>query len=1171
MLVGMGNLPSLAQEQMTLDVYNMANTPVFSTSSFKTICAGKEGYLWAGTANQGLYKFDGTGWSKIANTLLNNNINDIKADDNGGIWIAQSGHTGAQAITGGIHHFPDTSSTNFTYYGATMGVPTRNTRALFIHNLLINPVNQRQRVWSANMGHVTAGVSGTGAVGRGNANTTSPFFNSITAGIQTANGLGSVPAIGGSGTHIWAWAQANNGRSTIFVYNINSGVLLDSFNHLNSILPQSFQARAIYYDFRHQRWWVGMLTGELYVYENGVWKLPNIPYITAAVNTNAIDADIDGNVYIGTQSGLIVHRAGGSVMQASSYKKYTSLNGLPASNVQGVRVNDYALKPTVLLATSSGIAIWRPVFFEVSHIKAGFPNGLRHLFPPSDTVRIAADSTQSTLLKLSGPNVSNYRFQIAQDVPGQNSLDYGKVIPVTRNADSIVAILQHPSLINIAVDSLKRTLLLQVYDSVNAVIVHNFPLYVYRPPVLMVHGLWSDKGCFAKMRERFVAQGRYMPEMLALAEYPGDKSFAENLPEVRKQLFLLLEETVRTQHISAGKADVVGHSMGGVLLRLCLQSADYDATQNMRRLITLNTPHAGSTWPNFLLKSDHLELQVLAWIIKGNPYGGALRNLRVNSPQIMYALNGPPNAIGGLNRNKVPSHALVTTKPGFDLPPLNFVLPQLPLRTPRERLIAALIRLYALTTSGGIFQGDEHDWVVRRESQEGGLSSSYTTQVPGLRHDESTDDTVVANAVAGLLDENPNGPLFTSDGFYPSGYSPLPYPAGFQRAPGKRMMKTTAGTLDLTLPAAGSAFVTGTPITINFTQTLMDTIVFIAGSPSNPVYASYLTPPATGLTFTVPSDYYGPVTLTLMGFNSTGFGAMDTVTVHVTTTATLQNILPQTTAYSIPKGRAGMLTLRGVFSDNITRSLTGSAGITYTFSQGRASFDPLDNTIHGDVLGNDTLTVVYLGQTTAIPISVIDSSYWVNIPLDTSSSSLAMRLGDLDGTVRDTTAHLRWDAYNEEWTEQYAVQCSADGRAFETIGILDPQASGLPVTTYNFRHRLPATGARYYRIEANDLDGAVTYSNTVMLGLGVQAKRNEILLSPNPASASLHVTLTAADAQPCLARITDANGVLVLKHAVRLQAGANRIPIPLDGLVPGSYVFQVQVDKKEITNVFIKQ
>ena len=93
-------------------IFNTSNTSTFTGNNFKCIAIGKGGDIWAGTQYQGLYKYNHLiyTWEKCTD-LTNVFINDIKADKNGGIWVAQSGISGqsggASNIAGGINYFPD--------------------------------------------------------------------------------------------------------------------------------------------------------------------------------------------------------------------------------------------------------------------------------------------------------------------------------------------------------------------------------------------------------------------------------------------------------------------------------------------------------------------------------------------------------------------------------------------------------------------------------------------------------------------------------------------------------------------------------------------------------------------------------------------------------------------------------------------------------------------------------------------------------------------------------------------------------------------------------------------------------------------------------------------------------------------------------------------------------
>ena len=339
-------------------IYNMSTNPtVFLTNNFTSIGIGKYGCIWAGTANQGFYRYKDTAWQRAPAALTNHNIADIKTDIDGGIWVAQYGSTGAQANGGGINYFSD-SSFNNVLYSTSAGLPTRNVRSLFINNLSVNNAYPWNRIWSANMAHITAGVSTTGAVGRGT-NFASPQFIKITNGVETTNGLGSCQVIGGSTTEVWVFASANFGHSEILRYNINTNALIDSFDNINTggILPAGFIVKAICYDPSFNYWWVGMSNGDIYVYNGNasVWsQAPQIFPAGTIINTNAIVKDKKTEkIYIGSTNGYLVYSPGIPEFPFF-YKRVTTADGLPSNNIKGIAIDTIGNR--VLLATDNGIA-----------------------------------------------------------------------------------------------------------------------------------------------------------------------------------------------------------------------------------------------------------------------------------------------------------------------------------------------------------------------------------------------------------------------------------------------------------------------------------------------------------------------------------------------------------------------------------------------------------------------------------------------------------------------------------------------------------------------------------------------------------------------------------------------------------------------------------------------
>jgi Zn-dependent metalloprotease len=355
-------------------IFTMSNSPEFLTNLFTSIGVGMGGYVWAGTARQGLYRYDGYNW-KRATQLTNNFIAEIKSDTSGGIWIAQYGANGAQATGGGINYYRDSTFGSYIIYtnvvGNNAGIPNKNVRSIYVDNYL-NAAQPTRRIWSAHIPDLVNSVSRTGAVGRGLSAISNPYFTSITAGVRTTNNLGTCERVAGNKDEVWVFASANTveGYSQILRYDAKTDLFKGYYDITNTspALSANFSAKAMYFDSVGKRWWIGLHTGGLYLYDvNFVplpspWRAINFPGIFPAgtiVNHNAITGDAKGNIYIGTSNGLVAYfnQNGASVDNPSSYNVFTTTDGLPSNNVNGIGVDPDSTTGRIFVATSSGIAL----------------------------------------------------------------------------------------------------------------------------------------------------------------------------------------------------------------------------------------------------------------------------------------------------------------------------------------------------------------------------------------------------------------------------------------------------------------------------------------------------------------------------------------------------------------------------------------------------------------------------------------------------------------------------------------------------------------------------------------------------------------------------------------------------------------------------------------------
>ena len=140
-------------------------------------------------------------------------------------------------------------------------------------------------------------------------------------------------------------------------------------------------------------------------------------------------------------------------------------------------------------------------------------------------------------------------------------------------------------------------------------IQENVIIKVYRVPVILVHGVWSDEeGSWKDTGFKQFLEGHGF--WVATVDYRehNAKTFDPYVePEIGNPAIAALKSRIpevldrynKQQHISASQVDIIAHSMGGLIARGLCQQNGYNAKENymkgqIRRLITIGSPHFGA-------------------------------------------------------------------------------------------------------------------------------------------------------------------------------------------------------------------------------------------------------------------------------------------------------------------------------------------------------------------------------------------------------------------------------------------------------------------------------------------------------------------------------------------------------------------------------------------------
>jgi uncharacterized alpha/beta hydrolase family protein len=496
-------------------------------------------------------------------------------------------------------------------------------------------------------------------------------------------------------------------------------------------------------------------------------------------------------------------------------------------------------------------------------------------------------------------------------------------------------------------------------------------IMIIRPPVLLVHGLDGDKSTFAKMANE-LQTNVYSPFQIYNLDYSysNTASFYENSPLVPFAISTLLEQ-VRRNGYEAKRADVVGHSMGGLLTRQYVQSDYYTERNDVNRLITLNTPHSGSQGANLIMDVDNSGLlSILPYIIfleypymwvSMNPFEmsdeidrfvrqGAVRDLCVNSDAITK-LNNKQN----LHKNSIKVHALYTTADTEHSP---FIF------TGSRWITLIMNSLNILRLTPAILYGESNDLVVAQSSQIGGVSNP--SFVPHQMH-TSTNNNEVINRVKYLLNSPKSDfSLFGYDFNPPTlTYSPI--------LSTTKSVRSSSEDSSIKISSIDKPQCTNNEeIKINITGSadITKMSLLIQGEYEN-IYMETKEGSSNEFTYVVPESALGYKKLLAIGYTDSQTAVVDTASIHISTQASLLYIDTDEKELWLPLSGKQQVYVNGLYSDGTYKNITFMDNVRFEIKGNNAGLES-PNIITGEKEGVDTLLISCQGFETALPIRIVE-------------------------------------------------------------------------------------------------------------------------------------------------------------------------------------------------------
>lgn len=591
-------------------------------------------------------------------------------------------------------------------------------------------------------------------------------------------------------------------------------------------------------------------------------------------------------------------------------------------------------------------------------------------------IKVASDGAVASVIEMTGQfeNSCNYilnlDFVITDEfgnaVGNSNPNTYGEFILINQNGPKHTFKFKHPTLTPLDGEQ-SGIMHVRIINTLNNDIISSLQVEYYRPPVVMIHGLWSSLAAFVDMKDHLVSSGNYTIDQVFNADYStkNDRSFSTNFLVPPLSIVQCISD-MRSVDIAVGKVDVVCHSMGGVLMRNYLSNPLYELNNDIRRVITCNTPHAGSQMANFLLDTLNYGKEV-AFVLNNmgkNCYGGAVSDLRAGTVFINSVAYG--DILGDAQ-----VHAIRTVA---DIP--NIIFSSAVTYVNYTTLIIALtVNQCGSVFVEDVFDSPDHDLIVAAESQDGGLTGLHLTEISDQIHMESVANPNVMDRVKELLNY-PNVTPYFANSYW--GFS-LNYNLNLSCffKDDIKVYSRTVPDINITSPIGGTNINSDTTININYSSTMIENVLAIVEFHPDSVAVIADTTVAGMIQFPVPSGVYGFKPLVLLGLDGNNrILDIDTVMINFTTNATLDSISVSPDNFYLNQNDSLAFTVSGHYSDGIIRNITQDSDLIFDFEHDFASRYN-QSYIKMDSLNNDTL---FISKDSIISDKILINKVGTNYP-----------------------------------------------------------------------------------------------------------------------------------------------------------------------------------------------
>jgi hypothetical protein len=223
---------------------------------------------------------------------------------------------------------------------------------------------------------------------------------------------------------------------------------------------------------------------------------------------------------------------------------------------------------------------------------------------------------------------------------------------------------------------------------------------------------------------------------------------------------------------------------------------------------------------------------------------------------------------------------------------------------------------------------------------------------------------------------------------------------------------------------------------------------------------------------------------------------------------------------------------------------------------------------------NGGTTCYYNGDGTGIvisysnPVITVSGISNTHIPLNGTKyitlgsgdpiTPLPVELLNFNALCQSNKIMVNWSTASEINNQDFELQRSEDGAAFNNIALIKGQVNSNTVHNYQYNDMNVGAPIIYYRLKQTDVNGQVHYSNVIKVNsCNPGHYNNYINFYPNPVTGStLNIKYSVKANEEIGIKLYDVTGRIMLQQSLSLKQGSADTKLNLPNLTKGVYFIQ---------------